>query len=374
VPGLYTSPHLVRVNERIRLGDQEITDAALERHLRLLRSEIEAALRHGHLDAHPSFFEVMTAAALLAFRDEPVGLAVLEVGLGGRLDATNAVDADCAVIVSVDLDHTKSLGPTVERIAEEKAGVIKPGRAVVSGVSHQQAAAVVLRESARRGARLVDARVAVRLVAEEGGRITLETVRARYTDLRLALVGRHQIDNARVAVAALEELSARLGLTVTPEAVRRGLGSVRWPGRLQWVREPWGTGPDLLLDGAHNPGGLRVLAAYLDSLHGPAPVAVFGAMQGKLVRPMLERLAPLVGDLVLTRPDVDRALDPAEIAALARDLGPRIVIESTPSAALERARRLAGADRFVLVTGSLYLVGNVMGLLEGRSTPGAVPL
>jgi dihydrofolate synthase/folylpolyglutamate synthase len=367
--GLFTSPHLVRPNERIRLGHGEIETAELCQRLAAMRARVERGLAGGTLASHPSFFEVITATALEAFRDRGLRVAVLEVGLGGRLDATNAVDADVAVVVSIDLDHTRTLGATPERIAAEKAGIVKPGRPVVSGVVRQSALAVLRRTCAERGAPLVDANLHARFAREDGESFTLETPHATYSDLRPSLAGRHQIHNARVAVTACEVLARHAGFDLTVDAVRAGLAAVRWPGRLQWLRDGSGA---LLLDGAHNPAGMQTLVAYLARLEGPPPVALFGAMQGKLLEPMLRALAPRLEGLVLARPPVQRAEEPAEVAAVARRFVRRVEIVPDPGAALERARRMAGADRFVLVTGSLYLVGEVLARLTEKGAPGPV--
>jgi dihydrofolate synthase/folylpolyglutamate synthase len=372
--GLYTSPHLVRPNERIRIGASDVGDEELSRRLAEMRQRIEAGLAGGTLEAHPSFFEVLTAVALEAFAAHALRAAVLEVGLGGRLDATNAVEADVAVIVGVDLDHTKTLGDTVAQIAAEKAGIVKPGRPVVSGIVRQRAIDVLERTCRERGSPLVDARTAVRLVAERGDRIDLASCTRRYDDLHLALEGRHQIDNARVAIAAFEALAPRLGVEPSPAAVREALSSVRWPGRLHWVRHA-PLEADLLLDGAHNPAGMCALASYLARRRAPRPVAVFGVMNDKLVPEMLALLAPWVEATVITRPAVERAADPDLVATQARAAGmARVETIDCPSRALAHACGLARGGSFILVTGSLYLVGQILGFLEGRLAPGPVSM
>jgi dihydrofolate synthase/folylpolyglutamate synthase len=301
---------------------------------------------------------------------------VLEVGLGGRLDATNAVEADLAVITGVDLDHTKTLGSTMGSIAFEKGGIIKSGRPVVSGVVRQPALRVLRALARERAAAWIDARQAVRFTAESADAgLTFETDLARYDGLRLALAGRHQIDNARIALAAWERLAARLDVPVDPGVVRRGLAATRWPGRLDWRRD--GTGPALLLDGAHNPQGARALAAELSRIGGGPPVVVFAAMEGKLLQPMLAALAPHVGAWVVTRPGVERALDTSELGRTIRETLGEVAIDErrSPVEALDHARRLAASrGSFVLVTGSLYLVGEVLGLLRGGGGAGPVSM
>jgi dihydrofolate synthase/folylpolyglutamate synthase len=371
--GLFTSPHLVRPNERIRIGGREIADDYLHQLLREMRSTIEAALSSGELESQPSFFEVITATALEAFAKEGMQTAILEVGLGGRLDATNAVDADVCVVVSIGLDHTKTLGPTLELIAGEKAGIIKPGRPVVSGVVQPRAIEVLQQACSDHGAALIHARSVVRLVSEKNDRFTLATSRCTYQGLHCALPGRHQIDNAMVALAACELLAARIGLTLDVDAVRNGLASIHWPGRLQWI-EPANGWPRLLLDGAHNPAGVAAVASYLRSRQGPRPVLMFGATSGKPLDKLLAPLAGLVDGVVFTRPPVERGLDPEEVASAASGLFQPVEAIPDPAEALNRAGRLAGGDRYVLVTGSLYLVGEVLGLLTTEDVPGPIAM
>lgn len=369
--GLFTSPHLVRPHERIRIAGRDIGDEELQVRLARMRERIGNAIDEGALATHPSFFEVITATALECFAEHDLEAAVLEVGLGGRLDATNAVEADVGVVVSIGKDHTKTLGETVERIAGEKAGIIKQGMRVVSGVV-QQAAADVLQEVCRqRRAELIDARWAARLVAEEAGCFTLTTRRNHYPGLRLSLPGRHQVDNARIAVTAYELLMERLGQDPDAGAVRRGLEAVRWPGRLHWI-EACSSRPRLLLDGAHNPAGMRCLVDHLRRERLEPEVLVFGATSGKPVDELLEALSPLTSTVVLTRPPVERGIDPAQLEDRARARFARVEACADPGRALERAGVLADGRGFVLITGSLYLVGEMLGLLTPEPVPGPV--
>ena len=390
--GLFTSPHLVRPNERIRIAGEDISTPDLHRHLESMRRRIERGRIDGALEVHPSFFEVITATALTVFRESAVDCAVLEVGLGGRLDATNAVSGRVSVVVSVALDHTKTLGPTLESIAGEKAGIIKPGRSVVTGVDQPEALAVLQRECRKAGSPLIEAGKLADLVIHEDGAFRISTKRAEYPGLRLSLPGRHQMRNARIAVVTFETLLEQFGDRADPEQARRGLASVRWPGRLQWVEAD----PPLLLDAAHNPAGATTLAEYLgdwllfakqkgacppshDSgsqqmLGTVKPVLLFGAMKGKDIEGILSPLAGLVESAVVTRPGVERAADPRDVAdTTSAVLGSAERIDD-PALALERARELARPDRYVLVAGSLYLVGQILGLLEEEPVPGPVSM
>ena len=368
--GLYTSPHLLRPGERVRIEGRDLSDVDLGRHLDTVRVAIESALADGALADHPSFFEVMTAAALVGFREAGIDVAVLEVGLGGRLDATNAVDAAISVIVTVDLDHTDRLGATIGEIAREKSGIVKRGRPLVTGVRGEEALTVLLRASQEAGSPMIEAARVADVAFEPGGTFALATTSARYDRLSLPLPGRHQVENARVAVVAIEELGRALGDPIAPEAVRRGLREVRWPGRLEWLEGE----PPILLDGAHNPAGASALADYLRERGGEAPILLFGAMANKDARGILEPLAPLVRSAVVTRPPVDRAADPADVARAAAGLGVAIETVGDPAAALARARALAMPGGFVLVAGSLYLVGAIVGLTRHLDAPGPVAM
>jgi dihydrofolate synthase/folylpolyglutamate synthase len=351
--GLYTSPHLVRPNERIRIGGEDVADAELNRVLEIVRAACARGLAEGKLRVHPSFFEVMTAAALCTFRDAGVDLAVLEVGLGGRLDATNATEPLVSAIVTVDLDHVDTLGPTLEAIAFEKAGIVRAGHPLVSGVVQREAVAVLRARCDALQAPYVDAR----LTPLPSG-------------VRLSLDGDHQRGNARVAVATFEAFCRELGREPDLGAVRRGLETARWPGRLQRIPGA----PSILLDGAHNVAGTEALAAHLARQGGPKPVLLFAAMTDKDIAGMLRPLVPHVASVVATKPSVLRAADSGAVADAARELGMAAESETEPARALEQARVLAGSDGLVVVAGSLYLVGAVVAVLEGGTPPGPVSM
>ena len=372
--GLFTSPHLVRPNERIRLLGVDIGDQELNRRLASMRDVIQAARADGTLAAHPSFFEVITATALEAFRQHEMDAAVLEVGLGGRLDATNAVAADVGVVVSIGLDHVKTLGPTIEKIAAEKAGIVKPGMPVVSGVVQSEARSVLVEACERADARFIDGRARVALERHDRGDLVLRGEHGTYDDLRVALAGPHQIDNARIAVAAFECLMEQFGETTQARVVREGLARVRWPGRLQWIDRGPGQ-PGMLLDGAHNPEGIRCIAEYLDEHPlDDGSVLLFGATRGKPLDPLLEPLSRHCRSVVVGRPPIERGLDPQEVAQAAEAFFDQVVAAPDTAGALSLAEAMAGERGSILVTGSLYLVGDVFGLLERRPVPGPVAM
>jgi dihydrofolate synthase/folylpolyglutamate synthase len=365
--GCYTSPHLVRVNERIRVDGRDISDAAFARAVGAVRDAASRLVMRGALEAHPTFFEVLTAAAFAHFRAARVDVAVLEVGLGGRLDATNVVEPMASAIVSIDLDHEVYLGRTLAAIAREKAGVLRAGRATVTGPLGQEARQAVHQQARARAARVVEAESGARVAPLPGapGRISIETPAGRYPELA-PLPGAHQRANLLVAIRLLEE-AKRAGLAVDPARVPGAVRATRWPGRLQRVL---GT-PPLLLDGAHNPAGARALAAHLAG--GPPFVLVFAAMGDKDVRGLAAPLFPLARAVVLTTPRVSRAASPGELARRAGRLARHAHRQPSVARALRLARRLAsdhGPRTEVVVAGSLYLVGAVLGLLERERRSG----
>jgi dihydrofolate synthase/folylpolyglutamate synthase len=370
--GRYTSPHLVRVNERITVNGRDIGDRDLEAAVGTVRDAAERLVRRGTLEAHPTFFEVLTAAAFVHFRRRKVDVAVLEVGLGGRLDATNVAEPLASAIVSIDYDHEVYLGRTLAAIAGEKAGVLREGRSTVVGPLDAEARRAVVERARTIGARVVNATRGIRLrpalrstPSAPAGAFDLETPSARYVGLR-PFPGAHQRHNLLVAIRLLEE-AKRAGLAVDLRRLPRAVAAARWPGRLQRVPGR----PPLLLDGAHNPAGARALAAHLRQ--GPPLVLLFGAMSDKDLRAMASTLFPLAAEVVLTRPRIDRAATPSELARRAGRLAARAHREPGVARALALARRLAlahGETTTVVVAGSLYLVGAVTEILERKGRRG----
>jgi dihydrofolate synthase/folylpolyglutamate synthase len=359
--GRYTSPHLVRVNERIVVDGREITPLQLERAIVAVRRAAERLVRAGRIPAHPTHFETLTATAFLHFARRRVDVAVLEVGLGGRLDATNVSDPVASAIVTIARDHEAQLGTRLSSIAREKAGVVRRGRTTVIGALPPEARAAVVRAARAVGARVRDASREGR-VRETADGLEVATRRHVYRGLR-PLPGAHQADNLRVALALLEE-ARDAGVPVDLRAVPAAIARTEWAGRLQTIAGR----PSLLLDGAHNPEGARALARHLRG--GPPFVLVFGAMADKDVSGMARHLFPLAEDVVLTRMAQERA---APIRALARRIGPLARgarHEPTVRGALRRARALAGPAGRVVVAGSLFLVGEVLAALARESSRG----
>jgi dihydrofolate synthase/folylpolyglutamate synthase len=338
----YTSPHLVRIEERFVVDGREIAPDALEAAARLVQRTAEDLVASGELETLPTFFESTTAAAFVLFREAHVDVAVLEVGLGGRLDATNVVSPIAAAIVSIDIDHEAQLGNSIASIAAEKAGVIKPGIPVVCGPLPPEALAVVERVCAEQQARLIRAD-------------RDEAIARQVAQLPLALPGAHQRANAAVAVALLAAVDADRahGLRVGAEAVRAGLTQASWPGRLERFEV---SGCRVVLDAAHNPAGARALAAYLRETEPGGVTLVFGAMQDKAIDEMLAALVPATAAIVCTTAPSPRAADARELVRRAAALGMRADAEPDPMAAVRRA---CSSERTVVVAGSIFLVGPV---------------
>jgi dihydrofolate synthase/folylpolyglutamate synthase len=354
----YTSPHLVRLEERFVIDGRDVETDALRDSVATVLAAVESLMPRGVFDAPPTFFECATAAAFELFRRARVEIAVLEVGLGGRLDATNIATPIATAITSIDLDHQAQLGETIEAIAREKAGIIKPGIPVVCGPLPPAAEAVVCEISKVRGARLIEALDEVRIVRrEDEGSVDVRSRTRSLEDVTMALRGRHQLDNAAVAVALLDQL-AKQGIAVPDDAVRNGLTQAEWPGRL----ERFTRGPiEILLDAAHNPAGARALASHLQEIGWSRVTLLFGAMRDKDVRHMLEALAPCCEAIVCTTAHSPRALSAFELAAVACHLGPTVEAIANPAAALDRALDLGSP---VVAAGSIFLIGPLRDILR----------
>lgn len=357
----YTSPHLCDLTERFVIDGQPVGTAVLEQAAGRLQATVQSLIDSGRLQNQPTFFEATTALAFELFRAAGVEVAVCEVGLGGRLDATNVVSPLVTAITSIGHDHQQYLGNTLGAIAAEKGGIIKPGVPVIVGALTSDAMAPIVAIAGDRRAPLVIASHRVTIsdegpVGSGGHRIQLRTDRADYGAVDLALAGHHQIDNAIVAVRVLEALDAA-GVGVPVDAVRRGLQTVRWPGRLE--RHVLPDGRRLLLDAAHNPEGAQALARFLATECETPPTIVFTAMRDKDVRDMLIALAPHVHAWVMTRAATPRCADPADLAATARAVGVTrpVLIEPDVSRALTSAWALTPS---IVVAGSIFLLGDAM--------------
>ncbi|HXN23741.1 MAG TPA: folylpolyglutamate synthase/dihydrofolate synthase family protein [Candidatus Dormibacteraeota bacterium] len=367
--GLYTSPHLERINERIRIAGESISDDEFAAAFTRLHELIEELLASGALRVHPTYFECLTAMAFSLFAKERLDFAVIEVGLGGRFDATNVVVPEVAVITQIDFDHENFLGHSIEEIATEKAGILKAGVPVVSAAERAEARSVITRFAKELGCRLVelDAAYEIETKSEQAlsSRARIRELSSGWTlGITVPLPGRFQLRNALTAVAAARLIAAShrpdssmgssSGFPVGDAAISRGLSTVHWPGRLERLQEH----PSVYLDGAHNPAGARELAAYWDAhLSGRRIHLVYGALRDKAVDEVAGILFSRASSVVLTQPPTPRAISARLLAEMTDHFGAQVHIVVEPEAALERAMAVAAPNDVIFVAGSLYLVG-----------------
>ena len=369
--GLYTSPHLVRINERIRIGDQTISDDDFALLHDMVDRTAERLVEEGELPWHPSFFEMLTAIAFEHFAQNKIDIAVLEVGMGGRLDATNVVEPKVSVITDISLDHQKFLGNTVAEIAREKAGIIRLGGVVVTLPQMPQANDVIGNTILERDAVAVSAVPYVPPVSPAANteyvvagkdrplsRYPLQ-VMGKEILVETPLIGRHQLRNVALAITAAEELSKQ-GFAITADTIEKGIRDTRWPGRFQVVPSR-DNSPEYVLDVAHNPAGAWALRSALSTFYGEHPlIFVFGAMRDKEIGEMTEILFPLAEQVMVTPADNPRSATPAEIRQAAERTFTAIEDAESVSSALRRATEAAGAKGVVVVTGSIYVVGEAI--------------
>jgi dihydrofolate synthase / folylpolyglutamate synthase len=367
--GLFTSPHLIRITERIKVNGKEISEATFARLATEVRAAAERLLNQKSIEALPTFFEQVTAIALLAFKEAEVDLAILETGLGGRLDSTTAACAKVVAITPISLDHQEYLGETLVEIAAEKAAIIRPGVTAIVAPQAQDALAVILNQCKLCGVnpRVDDCRVDVSGATDDGRmRVTFQTSSDRYEEVLLGLSGRHQITNVSLAVQVSEALCER-GFPISQEAIVKGTGEARHPGRLELCNGS----SRVLFDGAHNPAGTRALREYLDEfINGPITI-VFGAMRDKNLEEMAESLFSVANLLVLTQPDSPRAASMASLQKIAvKNIQAEKIVEADSAGEAYRiACQRTSPDGLVCVTGSLYLIGEIKAQLFQESRP-----
>jgi dihydrofolate synthase/folylpolyglutamate synthase len=360
--GLYTSPHLIDIEERIKVGGQSIASGDFAQQASQVRQSAELLVANGRLEAVPSFFEQVTAIAFCYFRDAGISLAVLEVGLGGRLDATNIVSPVVSVITAIDYDHEQVLGSEISQIAGEKAAIIKEDcRAVIGKQSHREAGEVLMRRCLEVDVLPVFAGEPIFENASPDGCFTIDysSANATYSSLRLHLRGRHQVDNAASAIEAVELLNES-GFTITRESIVRGLREVDWPARLELLS----TEPRVLLDGAHNPSGAARLREYLDEFWHEPYTLIFGAMADKNIAAMAESIFGRARTIVLTRVRDSRAANLAAIGEAALASSRNVIFTGTVKQALSWARSVTPRNGLIVVAGSLHLVGAVKRVLD----------
>lgn len=364
--GLYTSPHLTNITERIRINNQEISPEDFARLTARVRETAERLVNEGSLETLPTFFEHLTAIAFVAFEEARVQLAILETGLGGRLDATTTAQSQVIAITPIALDHQEYLGETLAEIAAEKAAIIRPGVKAVVATQEREALDVVLERCAACGVtpRMSGPKVEVTGAYDVGRvRATFETTKDRYENVQLGLRGRHQITNASVAISLAEALRGQ-GFHVPRESIVEGLESAQHAGRLELRRV---SGIEMLFDGAHNAAGARALLDFLDEFVQKPITLVFGAMRDKDLTEIAATLFPVAQHLILTQPSNPRA---ATLETLARLVphdfdSSRITLAPSASDALRAAQTQTLSDGIICVTGSLYLIGEVQDILSG---------
>ena len=369
--GLYTSPHLLRVNERMQINQEPISDAEFA----VIYERVEAVSRdlvkRGELPWHPSFFEMLTAMAFEYFASAGVDLAVLEVGMGGRLDATNIADPCISVITDIDFDHQKFLGNTLPEIAREKAGILRPKGTVVLLPQHP-----LVNDALGKAIMDLDAHAvsAVKhmppmtpgadlIYGPRPGHSTFSlAVMGEEIRVDFPLAGRHQLRNMALAITTAEQLN-QCGFHISPRDVERGIRMTRWPARFQVIPPEEGF-PEVVLDVAHNPAGAWALRSTLSTFYEDRPLTfVFGSMRDKAIGEIADILFPLAERVIATQAENPRASSPREIAEAGSHAQTEILQEKSVRSALERARSLAGNNGVIVITGSIYIVGEALGVL-----------
>jgi len=351
--GLYTSPHLVRFNERIQVNGQAISDEDVARVL----EAVQLVYTQGD---PPTFFECATAMALHHFAVAGVDWAVLETGMGGRYDATNIVQPEACVISNIGLEHQEYLGNTLAAIAREKAGIIKQGVGVVTGIRQKNALTVIEDVAKGKGAPLHRLGKEIRTRRNKDDTFTYLSGHRRWPRMKIGMIGEHQMANAALALGAVDLLMEK-GLLISDQAIYTGLTASRWPGRLEVVSKK----PFVLLDGAHNPSAARTLRKFLEeAVNVERLIMVVGILADKTWKPMLRELASVADTMILTRPQYERAADPDELAAFVRTLSQDMVVVPHLPDAVSLALEKAGEGDGVCITGSLYTVGDAKAYLD----------
>jgi dihydrofolate synthase/folylpolyglutamate synthase len=372
--GLYTSPHLVSFTERIRINNALITEEkVVELAQRVRDGWYGAAAMDGSGDLSPTFFEVTTAIAFAYFAEENVDIAVIETGMGGRFDSTNVVMPLVSVITNIDLEHREFLGTTLDQIAFEKAGIIKPCVPVVTGAVQPEAVDVIEREAAAKNAPIYRLSRHFQPANIIPGTIQIfdyQGLANAYPALRIAMLGAYQVDNAGLALAAIECLR-RSGISLDEHAVRHGLEQTQWEGRLERVASR----PDIYLDGAHNPASAKKLSTAIRAMKPTYRriILVIGILGDKDYQGVLSELVPLADHVVATKPQYSRAMDVVALSTEIKKLHASVDKAETLEIAIAKARVAALPEDLVLITGSLYVVGDARSLFfPGADRSGAL--
>jgi dihydrofolate synthase/folylpolyglutamate synthase len=362
--GLFTSPHLISITERIKISGLDISSDQFARLATQVKGVAQGLVEQRKLPALPTFFEHVTAIALLAFKEARVSLAILETGLGGRLDATTVAGASVVAITPIALDHQDYLGATLAEIAAEKAAIIRPGTAAIIAPQESEAREVIRRRAAECGVQplLSDYEAFIENATPDGGfTVTFQIQDERYESVNIGLRGRHQIHNAATAIRIAESLNQQ-GWTIPKTAIVAGIETARHPGRLELVA-------GYLLDGAHNPSAAKTLLSYLDEFVKVPLTLVFGAMRDKNLEEMAAILFPAAARVVLTQPDNPRSASAEELQDIAAATGvPNVFVTRSVSKALLKANEVTSSAGLICITGSLYLLGEAKAILSAPAS------
>jgi dihydrofolate synthase/folylpolyglutamate synthase len=371
--GLYTSPHLERINERIRVNGEEISDDEFAESFTKIQALIENLLATGKLRAHPTFFEVVTALAFVHFAKACVEIAIIEVGLGGRLDATNILTPEVSVITRVDFDHENFLGHSLAEIAGEKAGIIKTGVPLVLAEQRTNTREVIMKraQELRAPVRTIEKEFRAENIGFEDGCTRAEVVEVKGgTRFRIAprLRGQFQLANALNAIGVARILREH-GANISTEAIEEGIGNTVWPGRIEKLQSE----PDVYLDGAHNPSAAQELANFLkENFVGRKVILLFAAMRDKAVDEIAGILFPHAEEVIFTQPRISRAISAVQLAEVAGEYAVHFRVILNAEAALEEALMQSGPRDAIFVTGSLYLVGELRQYWKTRAQVSAL--
>lgn len=358
--GLYTSPHLETINERMRLNGQEISDESFAAIFTRLQALIEELLAAHKLRAHPTYFECVTAMAFECFARERVEFGIFEVGLGGRLDATNILSPAVTIITRVDFDHENFLGHSLEEIAGEKAGILKPGVPLILAEQRLEAREVILSRANQLRCPVIEISRAFQIAQESSQN---GSFRARVTEISSgesfeiapSLPGRFQLQNALNALATARYLAKR-GFRISANDIAEGISRTSWPGRLEKIQ----SNPDVYLDGAHNPGAARELARFLEeNFAGRKLWLVYGALRDKAVDEVAGQIFPYAAEVIFTEPRTSRAISAPRLAEIASHHASKFTVISSAEQALDQALAQAAPEDAIFITGSLYLVGQL---------------
>jgi dihydrofolate synthase / folylpolyglutamate synthase len=376
--GLNTSPHLERINERIRINGEEISDQAFATVFTDIHATIEQLLADGSLRAHPTYFECVTAIAFEYLAKQHVEFAIFEVGLGGRLDATNILLPAVAIITRIDFDHENFLGHSLREIATEKAGILKPGIPVIVAEQLPEAREVILKRAKDLDCPVIETNSAYQLNRRPSGSLrdseenhpagliaanVSESSSGWLLEIAPSLPGTFQLQNALNALAAARLLTTR-GLHITDEAIASGIANTVWPGRLEKLQSH----PDVYLDGAHNPAAARELAAFLaENFAGRKIWLIYGALRDKSVDEVAGWLFPLAAEVIITEPRTPRAISASQLAEIVSHHAHRSVVISNAKRALHHVLADAKPEDAIFITGSLYLVGQLRGYWKNRA-------